>query len=117
MTSAATVIGGALSARTLEDAITVHRSIVASGAPHQRPLGDRWSNLGLITRPGSADHKLIDWVEWPFFGEPNEIPKQGRKITGSDIDPQGRKHLKEPAAWKLPEPLTSEITVELDHSS
>jgi len=29
---------------------------------HQRPVGDRWNNIGHLTRPGSADHKLIELV-------------------------------------------------------
>jgi hypothetical protein len=35
--------------------------IDATGAPHRRPVGDRWGNRGLFTAAGgTADHKLVE---------------------------------------------------------
>jgi hypothetical protein len=63
MSSAGIIIKRALAARSAEDAAIVQGLIESSiGARHQRPLGDRWNNLGHLTHHGSADHKLIELV-------------------------------------------------------
>lgn len=63
MSLAAKIINAAVAARSTEDAAAVQDLIIADvGAGHQRPVGDRWNNLGHLTRPGSADHKLIELV-------------------------------------------------------
>ena len=57
------IVDAALAARTTSDAQAVQALIAADvGETYQRPLGDRWSNVGLITRSGNADHKLIELV-------------------------------------------------------
>ncbi len=63
MTAATNIVKAALGARTLEDAEAVQRLIEGSiGGRHQRPLGDRWNNFGLITSSGSFDHKALEPV-------------------------------------------------------
>ena len=38
-------------------------ALAASGAAHQRPVGDRWGNRGLFTAAGgTVDHKLVELV-------------------------------------------------------
>lgn len=57
------IVQAALNARTLRDAEAVQDMIAAAvGTRHQRPLGDRWQNFGLMTSAGSYDHKLIENV-------------------------------------------------------
>jgi hypothetical protein len=63
MTTTNRIIEAALSARTLEDADRVQKLIgVSIGARHERPLGDRWNNVGLISSAGSFEHKTIEPV-------------------------------------------------------
>ncbi len=63
MSKAHDIIKAALDARTLDDARVVQRLIEKHvGACHERPLGDRWNNLGLITASGSFDHKVLEPV-------------------------------------------------------
>ena len=57
------IIAAALAARTTEDARVVQAMIASSvGGAYQRPVGDRWMNLGLLTRVGNTDHKLLENV-------------------------------------------------------
>jgi hypothetical protein len=59
MTNAEKIIQAALDARTLADAEAVQRLIEAEiGACHQRPLGDRWNNFGLITTSAASITRL-----------------------------------------------------------
>ena len=63
MTAARKIIGAAIAARSDTEAAAVQELIAADiGARHQRPVGDRWNNIGHLTRPGSADHKVIELV-------------------------------------------------------
>lgn len=63
MTAVRKIIEAAVAARSEQDAAAVQKLIAADiGARNQRPVGDRWNNLGHLTRPGSADHKLIELV-------------------------------------------------------
>lgn len=63
MTNAKKIIRAALDARTLGDAKALQRLIETDiGACHERPLGDRWNNFGLITTSGSFDHKALEPV-------------------------------------------------------
>ena len=53
------IIEQALQVRTLEEATEVQELIAsATGARHQRPLGDTWNNQGILTGSGTSyDHK------------------------------------------------------------
>jgi hypothetical protein len=63
MSTAATIIGAALAARTLADAQRVDGLIAdAVGHRFERPIGDRVNNFGLVTTSGSYDYKLIENV-------------------------------------------------------
>ena len=63
MSTGAEIVQAALDARTIGDATRLQDRIAdAVGARYERPLGDRWNNLGLLSRPGSADHKLLELV-------------------------------------------------------
>jgi hypothetical protein len=63
MSNAATIIRAALQARTLNDALELQRLIESDiGARHERPLGDRWNNFGLITTSGSFEYKALEPV-------------------------------------------------------
>jgi hypothetical protein len=56
MSDASTIIKAALAAHTMEQTLAVQAMIAkAVGATYQRPIGDRWSNVGLLTRVGSTD--------------------------------------------------------------
>ncbi len=58
------IIEGALSAHTLAEATAVQARIAnAIGVRHERPLGDTWGNMGLITGGGgSYDYKALENV-------------------------------------------------------
>jgi hypothetical protein len=60
MTSGREIIEAALAVRTLADARNVDQMLAASGAPCERPIGDRVNNFGLLTTSGSYDFKLIE---------------------------------------------------------
>ena len=63
MTKARDIINAALSARTLDEAEAAQQLLENRiGARHERPLGDRWNNFGLITSSGSFDHKALEPV-------------------------------------------------------
>src|SRR5437016_14280504 len=63
MNNAKKIIQTALDARTLADAKAVQRLIETDiGTRHERPLGDRWNNFGMITSSGSFDHKALEPV-------------------------------------------------------
>ena len=58
------IVEQALDVRTLEEATAVQNLIASAiGARHQRPLGDRWNNQGILTGSGSSyDHKALEVV-------------------------------------------------------
>jgi hypothetical protein len=58
------VVAQALAASTNAAAEAVQQAIVdAIGARHERPVGDRWNNQGMLTASGSSfDHKLLEVV-------------------------------------------------------
>lgn len=57
------IIRRALEARTIHDAQAAQAAIKeAVGAEYQRPIGDRWNNMSLMSHGGSFDHKLIENV-------------------------------------------------------
>ncbi len=62
--NAADIVIKALAARTFVEAVALQALISSAvGARHQRPLGDRWNNFGLISGAGgSFDHKIIENV-------------------------------------------------------
>ena len=61
MNVAREIIETALSARTFSDAMGLDQLLVkAIGADHERPIGDRVNNFGLVTTSGSYDFKLIE---------------------------------------------------------
>src|SRR5262245_27907419 len=63
MSKAHDLIRAALQARTGDDAEAVQRLIEQQiGARHERPLGERWNNIGLISSAGSYDHKALEPV-------------------------------------------------------
>jgi hypothetical protein len=63
-TTGARIVRLALAARTPAEAEEVQRHIEAAvGARHERPVGDRWNNQGLITQSGTTfDHKILELV-------------------------------------------------------
>jgi len=63
MTAARKILKAAVTARSQHHAAALQELIADDiGARHQRPVGDRWNNIGHLTRPGSADHKLLELV-------------------------------------------------------
>src|SRR5689334_19367822 len=58
------IVHAALTARTAEQAGGVQDQIAAAvGARHQRPIGDRWGNQGMLTGSGASyDHKILEVV-------------------------------------------------------
>lgn len=63
MSIASEIIKAAVEARTYADAERVNRMIEgAVGQRHQRPLGDRWNNFGLIASSGSYEYKALEPV-------------------------------------------------------
>ena len=58
------IVERALGVRTLEEATAVQDLIASAiGARHQRPLGDRWNNQGILTGSGASyDHKALEVV-------------------------------------------------------
>ena len=58
------IVEQALDVRTLEEANVVQDLIASAiGERHQRPLGDRWNNQGILTGSGSSyDHKALEVV-------------------------------------------------------
>ncbi len=63
MPTASQIVQAALAAATLTDADHVQDLLAASlGARHERPLGDKWNNHGLMSTSGSFDLKLIENV-------------------------------------------------------
>jgi hypothetical protein len=57
------IVAAAINARTLADALALQELIASDvGTRHERPLGDRWGNQGMLTRAGSVDHKLLENV-------------------------------------------------------
>jgi hypothetical protein len=58
-----TIIAAALNAATYEDATAVARLIERHvGARHQRPVGDRFNNFGLMASSGSYEYKALEPV-------------------------------------------------------
>ena len=63
MSESRDIIKAALAARTPASARAVQDMIEAAiGSRHERPLGDRWNNLGLLATAGSFDHKALEPV-------------------------------------------------------
>lgn len=63
MTKGGEIIKAALKARSVSDAEHVEKMISSAvGGRHQRPLGDRWGNFGVITPRGSFDHLILELV-------------------------------------------------------
>ncbi len=63
MPVAAQIVQAALAAATVHDADQVQSLLQeALGGRHQRPLGDKWNNHGLMSTSGSFDLKLIENV-------------------------------------------------------
>lgn len=59
----AEIVRAALSAATAEQAVAVNEMIRADiGAEHQRPVGDRFNNYGLMTASGSYEYKALEPV-------------------------------------------------------
>ena len=57
------IIAKALAASTLEDAVAVAEMIEgAVGVRHQRPVGDRYNNYGLMASSGSFEYKALEPV-------------------------------------------------------
>ncbi len=57
------IVAKALAASTVADAAAVQELIRAAfGERFERPLGDTWGNMGLITGGGSFDHKALENV-------------------------------------------------------
>ncbi|MFC0681779.1 hypothetical protein ACFFGH_28440 [Lysobacter korlensis] len=57
------IVEAALGANDVESAMKVQDMIAADvGGRYERPLGDRWQNLGLLGSGGSFDLKLIEQV-------------------------------------------------------
>lgn len=91
------IIGRALDARTLDGARVVQRLIEKNvGARHERPLGDRWNNLGLITASGSFDHKVLEPVTnmqdavlerlaASKFGDLSKVPYRTPREAAADL--------------------------------
>lgn len=63
-TSHAALIDAAVKATTADDANKVQELIESFvGARYERPVGDRWNNLGMLTASGSSyDHKVLEVV-------------------------------------------------------
>lgn len=55
-------VRAAIAARNAAEARAVQDAIAAVvGARHQRPVGDRWNNIGILTASGSSyDHKVLE---------------------------------------------------------
>jgi hypothetical protein len=63
MTAPADIVHAALEAKTEFDANHVQTLLTtALGARHERPVGDKWNNHGLMSTSGSFDLKLIENV-------------------------------------------------------
>lgn len=63
MSHAAELIRRAVKARTFAEALRVQEQIARLiGGDYQRPLGDRWKNIGLISGSGSFDHNVLENV-------------------------------------------------------
>lgn len=63
MSNAGDIIRAAVEAKTSEDAVRVNRMIEESiGERHERPVGDRWNNFGLISQSGSYEYKALEPV-------------------------------------------------------
>ena len=63
MTSSTDIVKRALEAATVEDATKLQDAIAASfRGRFERPLGDRYQNLGMLGSGGSFDQKLIEQV-------------------------------------------------------
>ena len=58
------IVGLALAARTLDEAIGVQHQIERiTGARYERPLGNTWNNRGILTGSGTSyDHKALELV-------------------------------------------------------
>lgn len=57
------LVEAALAAKTLDDASNVQYMIERFvGCRHERPLNDAWGNVGLISRSGVSDFKLLECV-------------------------------------------------------
>ncbi|HVM34104.1 MAG TPA: hypothetical protein VM784_02050 [Actinomycetota bacterium] len=63
MSQAADLVRRAIKARTYSEAVRIQDGIgrVVRGE-HQRPLGDRWKNIGLVSGSGSFDHNVLENV-------------------------------------------------------
>jgi hypothetical protein len=62
-TSERAIIEAAINAATYDDAVAVADQIVAHlGARHQRPVGDRYNNYGLMASSGSYEYKALEPV-------------------------------------------------------
>ncbi len=62
-TANAEIISRAVAATTVADVEALCRDLEQGGAPHHRPVGDRWGNRGLFTAAGGTfDHKLVELV-------------------------------------------------------
>jgi len=63
-TTGADIVGAALAATTAQHAHEVQELIAAAiGHRYQRPVGDRWNNVGFLTASGSSyDHKILEIV-------------------------------------------------------
>ena len=63
MSASAEIIRSALEARTLDEVAEVQKLIERDvGARHERPVGDRWNNHGLLSTPGQREYKLVELV-------------------------------------------------------
>lgn len=55
------IIAKALAASTFEEALEVEKLIAESGAPYERPVGDRYNNFGLLAPSGSSfEYKALE---------------------------------------------------------
>jgi hypothetical protein len=117
VSNATRIIEAALAARSVQDAEAVQELIANNmGHRHDRPVGDRVNNFGLISTGGSYDHKLIenatnmhDAVLERYaarrFGDlsavPYGSPREAAEVLFADVD-QGE--------------LARQATVELCHA-
>ncbi len=112
------IVDAAVNAATLHDTERVQDMIAqAVGGRHQRPLGDRWGNLGLITAGGSFDHKVIENVTnmqdavlellaLRKFGELSRVPYHTPEEAARDLLGNGD-----------PRPVADRVTVEFRESN
>lgn len=93
----AAILKAALEAKTVDDAIRVNELIRADvGAEHQRPVGDRFNNFGMMASSGSYEYKalepgtnqqdsVLERLAAAKFGNLAEVPYRSPEEAAQDL--------------------------------